>query len=112
MNRSSGLIYFTILLLILLPTPAGKFILDLAGGIFLISLFIPLFLAGIGWIGWKIIRSNMNTCSNCGASYQSNLYQCPLCGSSQVKEVSLEKTNNSNIPASSATIDVTAEDSD
>ena len=37
------------ILLIILPTPAGKFIIDLAGGIFIIITIIPLILGGIGW---------------------------------------------------------------
>ncbi len=36
MNKPSSLIWMVFFLLIVLPTPAGKFIIDLAGGIFLI----------------------------------------------------------------------------
>ena len=36
MNKPSSLIWMVFILLLILPTPAGKFIIDLAGGIFLI----------------------------------------------------------------------------
>ena len=37
MNKPSSLIWMVFILLVILPTPAGKFIIDLAGGIFLIN---------------------------------------------------------------------------
>ena len=49
MNKPSSLIWMVFILLIILPTPAGKFIIDLAGGIFLIITIIPLVLGGVGW---------------------------------------------------------------
>ncbi len=107
MNRTSSIIPIAIILLILLPTPAGKFLFDLAGGLLLISLFIPIILTIFAWIGWKVIQSRMKKCDNCGASYSISLSQCPICGASTIKE-----ENISNIPASSATIDVIAEKTD
>ena len=54
MNKPSSLIWMVFILLIILPTPAGKFIIDLAGGIFLIITIIPLVLGGVGWFTWKL----------------------------------------------------------
>ena len=56
MNKPSSLIWMVFILLIILPTPAGKFIIDLAGGIFLIITIIPLVLGGVGWFTWKRIQ--------------------------------------------------------
>ncbi|KGG13282.1 MULTISPECIES: hypothetical protein [Prochlorococcus] len=111
MNKSAGLLPIAIILLFLLPTPAGKFLFDLAGSLILLSLFIPILLTIIGWIGWKVIKSRMIQCNSCGTTYPSNLYQCPICGSEQVNEIS-DNNKETNSPASSATIDIEAEESD
>ncbi len=106
MSKPSSLIWMVFLLLLILPTPAGKFIIDLAGGIFLVITLIPLILGGLGWITWKRIQSNLQTCESCRSSFSNNLAVCPVCGES-VKN----KTNSpENIPASAATIDITPEE--
>ena len=106
MNKPSSLIWMVFILLIILPTPAGKFIIDLAGGIFLIITFIPLALGGIGWFAWKRIQANVQTCEACGSSFINSQLSCPICGAN----IKTEKYNLENIPASSATIDITSED--
>ena len=97
-------IYFTFIL----PTPAGKFIIDLAGGIFLIITIIPLILGGIGWFAWKRIQSKVQTCEACGSSFLNSQIICPICGTT-IKNI---KDNLENIPASAATIDIKSEDID
>ena len=57
MNKPSSLIWMVFILLVILPTQAGRFIIDLAGGIFIVITFIPLILGGIGWLAWKSIQS-------------------------------------------------------
>ena len=108
MNKPSSLIWMVFFLLIVLPTPAGKFIIDLAGGIFLIITIIPLILGGVGWFAWKNIQSKVQTCEACGSTFLNNQMICPVCGTT-IK-------NNSdvleNIPASAATIDIKSEDID
>ena len=59
MNKPSSLIWMVFILLLIVPTPAGKFIVDLAGGIFLILTIIPLILGGVGWLAWKRIQSKL-----------------------------------------------------
>ena len=61
MNRPPALLWI-VLLLLLLPTAAGRVLLDLAGGLLLIALVLPFVLAGVGWIGWKLLQSRMVTC--------------------------------------------------
>tara|TARA_Y100001968_G_scaffold71326_1_gene62552 strand:- start:93 stop:419 length:327 start_codon:yes stop_codon:yes gene_type:complete len=106
MNKPSSLIWMVFILLLIIPTPAGKFIIDLAGGIFLIITIIPLILGGVGWLAWKRIQSNVKTCEACGSSFLNSQIICPICGT----KISDPKNNLENIPASSATIDVKSED--
>tara|TARA_Y100001968_G_C18809952_1_gene459636 strand:- start:125 stop:427 length:303 start_codon:yes stop_codon:yes gene_type:complete len=95
-----------LILLIIFPSPAGKFIIDLAGGIFLFVALIPIVLGGIGWFSWKRIQSKMQTCDACGTRFLNDQTICPICGTNfkNNKEI-LE-----NIPASAATIDIKSED--
>ena len=103
MNRNSSLIWFLIICFLILPGSIGRFFLDIAGGLILFISIISLIIAGIGWISWKKIKSNIITCNNCGSNYLINSNQCPLCGSNNKEE------DNINIPASSATIDIKVE---
>ena len=108
MNKPSSLIWMVFVLLIILPTPAGKFFIDLAGGIFLIITIIPLILGGIGWFTWKRIQSKVQTCEDCGSTFLNSQTICPICGTTTIKsEVIIE-----NIPASAATIDIKSEELD
>ena len=97
-----------ILLLIILPTPAGKVIIDLVSGIFLIITIIPLILGGIGWFTWKRIQSKVQTCEACGSTFLNSQMICPICGTTIIKNA--DKLEN--IPASTATIDIKSEDVD
>ena len=108
MNKPSSLIWMVFVLLVILPTPAGKFIIDLAGGIFLLITLIPLILGGVGWFAWKRIRSKVQTCEACGSSFINNQITCPICGANIIDR----KENLENIPASAATIDIKSEDID
>ena len=108
MNKPSSLIWMVFILLVILPTPAGKFIIDLAGGIFLFITIIPLILGGIGWFAWKRIQSKIQTCEACGSSFLNGQTICPICGATtKITNDILE-----NIPASAATIDIKSENID
>ena len=108
MNKPSSLIWMVFILLIIFPTPAGKFIIDLAGGIFIIITIIPLILGGIGWFAWKGIQSQLQTCESCGSSFIKSQVMCPICGTT----IKNESDRMENIPASAATIDIQSEDID
>jgi len=108
MNKPSSLIWMVLIILFILPTPAGKFIIDLAGGIFLIITIIPLILGGIGWFTWKRIQSNVQTCEACGSTILNSQIICPICGASIKKTTDMPE----DIPASAATIDIKSEDVD
>ena len=108
MNKPSSLIWMVFILLVILPTPAGRFIVDLAGGIFLIITITPLLLAGVGWFAWKRIQSQVQTCEACGSSFFRNQIICPICG----QNIQDAKDNLESIPASAATIDIKSENID
>ena len=108
MNKPSSLIWMVFILLVILPTPAGKFIIDLAGGLFLIITLIPLILGGIGWVAWKKIQSNVQICEACGSTFLNSQMLCPVCGTNIKKTTDILE----NIPASAATIDIKSEDID
>ena len=108
MNKPSPLIWMVFISLLILPTPAGKFIIDLAGGIFILITLIPLILVSVGWIAWKRIQSKIQTCEACGSSFMNTQLICPICGN----HMRNEKDSLENIPASAATIDVKSEDID
>ena len=108
MQKPSSLIWMVFILLLIVPTPAGKFIFDLAGGIFLIITIIPILLGGIGWFAWKRIQSKLQTCEACGSSFLNSQIICPICGTN----IKTPKDNLENIPASAATIDIKSENID
>ncbi len=105
MNKPSSLLWMVFISLLILPTPAGKFIIDLAGGIFLIITIIPLILGGVAWFAWKRIQSKVQTCEACGSSFLNIQTKCPICGTNIKNTVD----NIENIPASAATIDIKSE---
>ena len=65
--------------LLLLPGPAGRILLDLIGGLTLLVLLLPLLATGIGIVAWQWVRRRLTTCASCGTtSLGSDL--CPGCG--------------------------------
>ena len=108
MNKPSSLIWMVFILLLIIPTPAGKLIIDLAGSIFIIITIVPLILGGVGWFAWKRIQSKVQTCENCGSSFINSQIICPICGT----KIRDQKDNLENIPASAATIDIQSENID
>ena len=112
MNRPPFFAFIAIGLLLLLPAGAGRLLLDLAGGLLVALLMLPVLLGGLGWVGWKVLQARMQTCSACGAvGFGSNL-QCSVCGTPYSSTVESDQPNSFSIPASDLTIDITAQDVD
>ncbi len=66
--------------LLLVPTSAGRLLLDVIGGLTLTLLLLPLLAGGVALIGWQIVRRRLRTCPSCGfASLGTDV--CPACGS-------------------------------
>tara|TARA_Y100001968_G_C19451862_1_gene769222 strand:+ start:447 stop:779 length:333 start_codon:yes stop_codon:yes gene_type:complete len=108
MNKPSPFFWFIIFLLLILPSAAGKFILNIAGSLIILFLLLPILIAGGGWLGWKVIKSKFETCSSCGTTFMNTMNECPICGN-KIKSIN-NSYEDSSIPASSATIDIKAED--
>tara|TARA_Y100001968_G_C19219504_1_gene648984 strand:+ start:393 stop:737 length:345 start_codon:yes stop_codon:yes gene_type:complete len=109
MNKPSISIWLAIVLLLILPPAAGKFILNIAGGLMILFLIIPLVLISLGWIGWKILQSKLTKCDVCEANYINTNSICPVCGNISKNENDSDSLNsqNNSIPASKVTIDIT-----
>ena len=108
MNRGSTIFYISIILIILLPNTFGRFVFNLAGSVLLLSIFVPLIIATIGWISWKVLKSKGSKCDSCGTTFFSDSQKCPVCGSQKIKTKSTD--HNIYIPASNATIDIEVEE--
>ena len=102
MNKPSQFIWLAVVLLLVLPSAAGRFLLDIAGGIMVLFLLIPILIGGIGWIGWKLIQPKLTKCETCGTTFFNEISTCPVCGSPI-------SNKDSSIAASSLVIDITAE---
>lgn len=113
MNRPPAVLWIAVVLLLLLPTAAGRLLLDLAGGVLLALLALPLILSGLGWIGWKLLQSRMVSCTACGASGLKGAAVCAVCGTPypNAGDTSASAATTST-PASDLTIDVVAQDVD
>ena len=110
MNRSTFLLWSSLLLLILLlPTAAGRVLLDLAGGLVVVLLALPLLLTGLGWIGWKLLQSRMVPCPACGAVSFGRQDRCGVCGA-ELQDHGSNASADPMVPASEVTIDVSAQD--
>ena len=81
MQRSRTWLWLLLALLLLLaPGPAGRFVLDLLGGITLLLVLLPLLLGAAGFVAWQVIQRRLRTCEACGfASMEKEV--CPACGS-------------------------------
>ena len=87
MNRPPAIVWL-VLLLLLLPTAAGRILLDVVGGVALVLVAVPLILTGLGWIGWKLLQMQAEN----------------------TQQSTVGSRTESSAPASEVTIDVTAQD--
>ena len=95
-------------LLLLLPTSAGRILLDLLGGLTLTLLLLPLLAGALAWIGWQVLRSRLRTCPACGVSSLAEKI-CPACGSlMQGDGPGVVPSSGFEIDASQVTINVEA----
>ncbi|MEB3199895.1 MAG: hypothetical protein VKK62_05140 [Synechococcaceae cyanobacterium] len=123
MNRPVVWIWLLLgLIVLMLPGPAGRLLLDLLGGITLLLLLAPLVLAGLGLLAWRVLSSRLRTCPSCGlTSFRSDPAVCPACGWSELDAAQVEsgvadpamgswgvRRDAAEIPASDITITVTA----
>ena len=86
MNRPPAIVWL-VLLVLLLPTAAGRILLDVVGGVALVLVAVPLILTGLGWIGWKLLQMQAEN----------------------TQQSTVGSRTESSTPASEVTIDVTAQ---
>ena len=80
MQRSRTWLWLLLALLLLLaPGPAGRFVLDLLGGITLLLVLLPLLLGAAGFVAWQVIQRRLRTCEACGFASMEKEF-CPACG--------------------------------
>ena len=91
-------------------------LLDVASGLMLVLLALPVILGGVGWIGWKLLQSRMRTCPACGTVSFATTGSCQMCGADLPKTAkpssSPSEVSDNAVPASAATIDISAEELD
>ena len=107
-------VWIGVLALLLLPTSAGRALLDLAGGLILVVLALPVILGGVGWIGWKMLQSRMRVCPACGTVVLGTSGQCQMCGADLSAAAKTQNSGSNKdeptVPASEGTVDINAED--
>jgi hypothetical protein len=91
-------------LLLLAPGTFGRLFLDLAEGLTLTILVLPLILGIGGFVGWQVLQRRFKPCPACGF-VSSGLDTCPACGAS-LANGSGGSGSAEFIDASTATIDV------
>ncbi|MFM8606121.1 MAG: hypothetical protein ACKOBY_11495 [Cyanobium sp.] len=79
MPRSLPWFLLLLALLLVLPGPAGRLLLDLLGGLTLTLLLLPLLAGGAALIGWQVLKRRLRTCPSCGATSLGQPV-CPACG--------------------------------
>lgn len=112
MNRPPLFAFIAIGLLLLLPAGTGRLLLDLAGGLLVVLLMLPVLLGGLGWVVWKVLQAQMQVCSACGSVGFGSNHQCSVCGTPYGSQVEAEQPTGFSIPASDLTIDIAAQDVD
>ncbi len=105
MQRSNTWIWLLLAALLLLaPGPAGRFLLDLLGGITLALLLLPLLLGAAGFVAWQVIQRRLRTCTVCGFTSMATEI-CPACGS-PIEGTPKPSGDVDQLDASTVTIDV------
>ncbi|MEB3256071.1 MAG: zinc ribbon domain-containing protein [Synechococcaceae cyanobacterium] len=78
MGRTSWL-WLLLALLLLLPGSAGRFLVDLIGGLTLTLLVVAVVLGAGGLVAWQRLRSRLRACPSCG-TLSVGQPVCPACG--------------------------------
>lgn len=111
MQRSNLWIWLLLAaVLLLVPGPAGRILLDLLGGLTFVFLLLPLLLGAAGFVAWQVIQRRMRTCGACGFTSMAT-EQCPACGS-PLGDGTMSSPAADQLDVSNVTIDVQVVDVD
>ena len=107
-RTNKNLITYSLILIFVIPIFGFKLLISFLGNIFLLLVLIPLLLLLIAFISFNSLKSNLNTCKECGAISIGLNDVCLTCGAYLEKK---EKINHQQINnPSERTIEVEAEE--
>lgn len=99
-------------LLLLAPGTVGRLFLDLAEGLTLLLLVLPLLLGVGGFVAWQLLQRRLRPCPACGFM-SAGLAVCPACGCDLGETTGSGSASRTEFfDASTATVDVEAVDVD
>jgi len=107
LKANKNLLTYSLILLIVIPIFGINFFLSFLGNILLLLFLIPLLLIILVFIGFNSYKSQINTCSNCGAISLGSSETCMNCGA-DLENIS--KKNQLDKKPSESTIEVEAEE--
>jgi len=107
LKANKSLLTYSLIILIVVPIFGFNFFISFVGNILLLIFLIPLLLLLLVFMGFNSYKSNINTCSNCGAISLGLSETCMNCGA-DLENIS--KNNQSNKKPSESTIEVKAEE--
>ena len=99
-------------LLLLAPGTVGRLFLDLAEGLTLLLLVLPVLLGVGGFVAWQLLQRRLQPCPACGFM-SAGLDVCPACGCDLANTTASSSASRTEFfDASTATVDVEAVDVD
>ena len=104
---SKKLFTYLIIMLLIIPFLGINFILGFIGNLFLLMFLFPLLIIIVALLRFNSIKSDSQTCSNCGLIIIGNSTQCIYCGENLVKNQFNKNLNNL---ANESIIEVDAEE--
>ena len=107
LKANKNILVYSLIILIVIPIFGINFFISFLGNILLLLFLIPLLLVILIFIGFNSFKSQINTCSNCGAISLGLSETCMNCGA-DLENIS--KINQSNKKPSESTIEVKAEE--
>jgi len=107
LKANKNLLTYSLIILIVIPIFGLNFFISFIGNILLLLFLIPLLLLVLMFIGFNSFKSQINTCSNCGAISLGLSETCMNCG---VDLENINKKSKLDKKPSESTIEVKAEE--
>ena len=107
LNINKNLLFFSLVILIILPIFGFKFLISFLGNILLLLLLIPILILVLIFLGFNSYKSKINICSNCGAIDLGFNEKCLKCGADLESKSQRRKSDEK---PSESTIEIKAEE--